>query len=61
MNKQPFYHGVSILFTATTFLSEKQIMECLRIGFKQYEDDVLMDSIEIESMDAEPGDPADLL
>lgn len=66
MNKQPFYHRAVVLFTATEELDSKDVAEAIRVGMhKKFNDKgrelVVFGLIEIEEMDAEPGDPADLM
>jgi hypothetical protein len=60
MNKQPFYHEVSILFTATRELTRAEIAEAV-IPVLAKLPDVLADSVDVEYATADPGDPADLL
>lgn len=57
-NKQPFYHEVHFLFTATRELSEQELEELVQtIKHK----DIVKGSVQVDWYDAEPGDPADLL
>lgn len=60
MNKQPFYHRVVLLFTATRDISPAELTQLLRekltIVPKQ-----LRGTIEVEECDSEPGDPSDLM
>jgi hypothetical protein len=58
INKQPFYHRAVILFTATHDVDEKELLAAVK---KLKIDGLLPNSIEIEEINAEPGDPADLL
>ena len=58
-NEQPYYHALTILFTATQDIQEEELKHVLT-ALKKVKH-VLPDSIEIDSFDAEPGDPADLL
>lgn len=60
MNKQPFYHRCTILFTATEPMTEEDVLENIQDGLTM--DIVIKDSIQIEEFDdPEPGDPADLM
>lgn len=66
MNKQPFYHQVSVLFTGTEDLSEKinsrEFQEKLANFLKRNLGPVLKDSVELDGpATAEPGDPSDLM
>lgn len=66
MNKQPFYHRFSVLFTATSDLSaladddfKKKLEGFLRrtLGTSLVKGTIEFD----EPLNAEPGDPSDLL
>lgn len=59
MNKQPFYHRAVILFTATRDIGKDELEEILRNKLRG--NGVVAESPEVEEVDAEPGDPADLL
>jgi hypothetical protein len=58
-NKQPFYHNAIILFTATKEFSWEDfnalIKEKLKSPF------IVIGSVECEEIEAEPGDPGDLV
>ncbi len=66
-NKQPFYHRMDVLFTATVDLSEEanspeflaKLESFLRrnLGTVIVKGSVTLDGV----VDAEPGDPADLM
>jgi hypothetical protein len=58
-NKQPFYHRAVILFTGTREFSRDEMTKLLAKKLKSI--DIVKDSPECEEIDAEPGDPADLL
>lgn len=59
MNKQPYYHRVDgLLFTATRDISQEEFIQAIKAPLKKL--GVLINSIELECMDAEPGDPSDL-
>ena len=58
-NKQPFYHRLTVLFTATDDVSYR-MKAFMKQKLPEF-DEVIPDSIEIEECDAEPGDPADLM
>lgn len=60
MNKQPFYHSVGILFTATTEISAGEFSKLVSSAIKKH-DKILPDSVEIEYVEAEPGNPSDLM
>jgi len=65
-NKQPFYHRMEVLFTATADVAETanshEFKEKLAGFLKRHLGPVLKDSVEFDSpVDAEPGDPADLM
>lgn len=57
MNKQPLYHTAEVLITSTTEIDRDRLTQLLQqlIGQEQIVD------IECEFVDAEPGDPADLI
>lgn len=59
MNKQPFHHRAVVLFTATEEIDAVSFGKLLneRIRTKGF----VKDSFEIDEIDAEPGDPADLV
>lgn len=59
MNRQPFYHRAVILFTATEELSRDEVTELVRKKLRSRA--IVPGSPECEEVDAEPGDPADLL
>lgn len=60
MNKQPFYHRVTVLFTATEELTEADVLKKVRKGLSGRQ--VIASSVEIEEFDEPmPGDPADLM
>lgn len=58
MNKQPFYHNVSVLFTATRELSEKEVEDLVKTLKHK---DIVKGTVELEWYDVDAGDPADLL
>lgn len=63
-NKQPFYHRMDVLFTATADVSTRstEFQEKLtRFLRENLGSAVLEKSVEIETFDADPGDPADLM
>lgn len=66
-NKQPFYHRMEILFTATEDVSDltkdPKFMEKLA-GFlkRNLKGGIIKESVELDApCNAEPGDPADLM
>ena len=59
MNKQPFYHEISILFTATKPLTEEELEHVA--DELRADKDVLNDSVQIQFVESEAGDPADLM
>jgi len=64
MNKQPFYHRLTVLFTATEDVTDDDdalAQEIAKLLKRRFGRAVLKDTVEIEEFDAEPGDPADLL
>jgi hypothetical protein len=66
MNKQPFYHHVAVLFTATDDVTDRinsSDFKAKLAGFlKRNLGPVLTDSVELDGpATAEPGDPADLV
>ena len=66
MNKQPFYHQMSVLFTSTQDVSDKintpDFKEKLAAFLKRQLGPVLKDSVELDGpATAEPGDPSDLM
>jgi hypothetical protein len=65
-NKQPFYHVMPVLFTATEDVSDKantdEFKEKLANFLKRNLGPVLKDSVEFDGpVNAEPGDPSDLM
>jgi hypothetical protein len=62
-NKQPFYHRVTVLFTATRALKEDELKDLLFDGLNEMsKGKIVKGSVEIEEFDEpEPGDPADLM
>lgn len=58
MNKQPFYHVATVLFTATRRIDREEFEKALKLvkfkGLVRY-------SMECEQLDAEAGDPTDLM
>lgn len=66
MNKQPFYHRATVLFTVARPLSEEEIMNALEIGLRNIlssEFDNYVDrSVEVEEFEEpEAGNPDDLM
>lgn len=67
MNKQPFYHRLEVLFTATDDLCEvidtQEFRDALGKFFRRsLGKDVIPTSVEFDDIpSAEPGDPADLM
>jgi hypothetical protein len=66
MNKQPFYHRMEILFTATEDLSDEmnapKFQKVLAQFLKENFVTVRMNSVTYDApVDAEPGDPSDLV
>lgn len=65
MNKQPFYHQLSVLFTGTADVSNMANSEEFKVklaGFLKKNLGALADSVELDGLcTAEPGDPADLM
>ena len=60
MNKQPFYHEVTVLFTATRPLDESEVQALLEKSLKNK--DIVKGTVQIDGYeDPEPGDPADLM
>jgi hypothetical protein len=59
VNKQPFYHEVTFLFTATREFTRVELTLLLAKALKGR--DVVKGTIDVESVEAEPGDPADLM
>ena len=59
-NKQPFYHTIEILVTATRELTEKEILEAVERPILKLKGVVFPQRLEIH-VDSEPGDPADLM
>lgn len=60
MNKQPFYHRATILWTATRSQNSEEVQRALEAGIKQVEGTVAGTLI-VEEMDDEAGDPTDLM
>ena len=61
MNQQPFYHRVTILFTATDAVSQEEFEKALKTAMKSIKPYV-QKSLEIEDYeDPEPGNPMDLM
>ena len=60
MNKQPFYHRVTVLFTCTAPLTEKEFLALLRVQLRS-SGVYVPKSLEAEEFSAEAGDPADLI
>lgn len=66
-NKQPFYHRMDVLFTCTEDVSEKandpEFLAALKLFLrKRFGKALLVDSVEFDApIDAEPGDPHDLM
>lgn len=65
-NKQPFYHRMEVLFTATedvaTTANTPEFKEKLAGFLKRNLGPVLKDSVTFDApCDAEPGDPTDLI
>ena len=66
MNKQPFYHRMEVLFTATEDLSEEmntaKFKRALAQFLKNSFNTVKANSVTYDGpVDAEPGDPTDLV
>ena len=66
MNYQPFYHQITILFTATKDMDEGVVLKAIRNGLRPLahrtkKPGILMNTITTDFMDSEPGDPADLI
>ena len=68
MNKQPFHHVMNILFTATEDLSEEMNEPSFREALEKFLKKqtggrvIVKDSVQFDiPVNAEPGDPADLL
>lgn len=59
-NKQPWYHEVTITFTATDQLGQRDVEAAIAKGLKVLRD-VVDGSVVIDCFEVEPGDPADLL
>lgn len=59
MAKQPFYHEMTVLFTATREFTLSEVQALLDAKFKHK--DIVPHTIVIDSFDEpEPGDPSDL-
>lgn len=67
MNKQPFYHRMEILFTATSDVadvanSEEFLQKLARFLKRNLRGGLLPETVQIDGLvDAEAGDPADLM
>lgn len=66
MNKQPFYHRMEVLFTATEDLSEEMNTSKFKRRLAQFLknefETVRVSSVTYDApVDAEPGDPVDLV
>ena len=61
MNKQPFYHRATILFTATEPFTIQDLETTLRLALKDRRTAIIVNTIIAEECDSEPGDPADLI
>jgi hypothetical protein len=64
-NKQPFYHSMTVIFTGTEDYSDvaktPEFLEKLERFLKKNLGPVVKGSVEMDSVDAEPGDPSDLM
>lgn len=58
MNKQPWYHEATILFTGTRAFTQEELTKLLQRITRR---DIVKGSIEVVAVEAEPGDPADLM
>ncbi len=64
MNKQPYYHRATLLFTATRPVDRQELVDLLNEAIEKLPKDDRADivvSVDVENCDSEPGDPADLL
>jgi hypothetical protein len=62
MNKQPFYHVASVLFTATRRIDRDEFEKALKKAFESIKTPGLLKrSLECEQIGSEAGDPADLV
>lgn len=59
-NKQPLYHRAEILFTATEAYDEDRLRKALDFGLRS-ERGYVDGTLEVEAIDHEAGDPADLM
>jgi hypothetical protein len=61
-NVQPFYTRAVVLFTATEDMPMRKLKRILRRALKaQNVKSILVDTVDVEECDCEPGDPADLI
>ena len=64
MAKQPYYHHMAVLFTSTSDLSETVNAPAFRAKLERFLKRelgyVVPGSVQMDGVDAEPGDPADL-
>ncbi len=61
MNKQPFYHQASVLFTGTETIPGEEVERVIEAAFaKAFKKKFVRGSVTVETCDSEPGDPADL-
>lgn len=64
MAAQPFYHSASVLFTSTESVNRSELTDLLRKAIARLEKKnrlgILIDTVDVERVDDEPGDPADL-
>ena len=63
MNDQPFHHTVGLLFTATRVITREEIEEFLELDQVQrlLPDGTIIDTVQCEFVEAEAGDPSDLV
>jgi hypothetical protein len=66
MNKQPFYHSMTVLFTCTVDASahanSPEFLEKLKCFLKSSLGHVVAESVELDGeVTADPGDPSDLV
>jgi hypothetical protein len=60
MNKQPYYHGVMFIFTATRAFTQEEVQQRLEKAFKGR--DIVPGTVMVDEFnEPEPGDPADLM
>lgn len=57
-NTQPFYHRVTVLFTATQEMNHSEIEERIKLALNR---PVLKDTVVVEEVDVEAGNPQDLM